>query len=520
MNKILMMSIDNLRYDCVGYQYDNRELVKNDVLKYLETPAIDAIAEKSRCFTQCISTNTYTTASHASIFTGLYPPRHGLRAFYQTKLHPDAITLAEILKENNYRTILYSDSPELFLPVGLSRGFEFVLTKSDENLFALLRDLHEEKVFLFCHLMDVHEPFLKCKYEYEKGVNDDYFSMVREMYSDNGLEVSGSGEWSFLLKRILNSRPADILFPLYVKGITKFDKGRLTYIMNSLGNLGFDGNAMKVIFSDHGEGRCLTNDANFFGHGGILYDNVIRIPFMIQHPKIPAGLDNRLVSSVDIFATVLSALNIDAPEDIDGLDIMRDDRDVCYSETWTTCMDLINIENIEQADFIKCQMALRGDSKKYVIWSKGGIEEFLDNRICSLSSDDYVEKLYRDILARKAGQEVRRQYSIALESGNATRQSLLYDFLNSVEYKSVPKFSLYDLAADPGENLPADASVLPDTYPFFNYIAEMDACAVKTGLIFGKEDDGDGLEISERNPGENDPDREAVMAQLKDLGYL
>src|SRR3990170_3243786 len=95
---IILISIDALRFDCVGYQPDKRELEKYNVLKYLETPTLDSIAEKSLCFSQCISTSTYTTSAHASIFTGLYPPKHGVRAFYATKLTKDVFTLSEILK--------------------------------------------------------------------------------------------------------------------------------------------------------------------------------------------------------------------------------------------------------------------------------------------------------------------------------------------------------------------------------------------------------------------------------------
>ncbi|NIS74048.1 MAG: sulfatase-like hydrolase/transferase, partial [Deltaproteobacteria bacterium] len=89
---------DNLRYDCIGYQPDKQDLLKYDVLKYLETPTLDHIASESICFTSCISPGTYTTSVHASVLTGLYPPRHGVRSFYTTKLHRDISSLAEILK--------------------------------------------------------------------------------------------------------------------------------------------------------------------------------------------------------------------------------------------------------------------------------------------------------------------------------------------------------------------------------------------------------------------------------------
>jgi len=113
---VILISIDNLRFDCVAYHPDKRELIKYNVLKYLETPTLNKITEKSLCFTNCFSTNTYTTSSHASIFTGLYPPRHGVRAFFLTKLNPSVKTLAEIFNEQGYETVMATDVPELFSP--------------------------------------------------------------------------------------------------------------------------------------------------------------------------------------------------------------------------------------------------------------------------------------------------------------------------------------------------------------------------------------------------------------------
>ncbi len=110
---LVVFSIDNLRYDCIGYQVDKRELEKHGVAGRLDTPNLDRLAGRSLCYTHCISTNTYTTASHASMFTGRYPPNHGVRAFYATKLH-EVGTLAEMLSSQGYRTILYTDAPELF----------------------------------------------------------------------------------------------------------------------------------------------------------------------------------------------------------------------------------------------------------------------------------------------------------------------------------------------------------------------------------------------------------------------
>jgi arylsulfatase A-like enzyme len=111
---IVLICIDTLRFDCVGYQPDKKELREYNLEGLLKTPTLDGIAEKSLCFTNCFSTNTYTTAAHASVFTGLYPPRHGVRAFYNHKMDSGVKTLAETFREHGYETAMAIDVLELF----------------------------------------------------------------------------------------------------------------------------------------------------------------------------------------------------------------------------------------------------------------------------------------------------------------------------------------------------------------------------------------------------------------------
>ena len=345
---VTLVSIDNLRFDCVGYQKDKRGLKRHDALKLLQTDTMDRIAEHSLCFSQCISTNTYTTASHASIFTGLYPPKHGVRAFFDTKLDKNAVTLAQVLSSKGYRTVCYTDAIELFSPLGLAKGFDHVLSGSDQELFKLLRSMSEEDVFLFCHFMDVHEPYLKCECEYEPGVNNDFFAVMKELYRKRGLidascENAGREKlnWRFLMENSFRHRPVEAMLPLYVKGVSKFDNGRFRYVMDNLSGLGFAKDALLTVLSDHGEGRCYNDNSRkgFFGHGGSVYENVIRVPLMISHPDIGHGMMEKMVSTVDLAPTLLSMLSIDLEKETDGLDLLACDRDKTYSELWISSKD-------------------------------------------------------------------------------------------------------------------------------------------------------------------------------------
>ena len=500
---VLFFSVDNLRYDCVGFQPNKRELHNFDVVRHLATPTTDRIAEKSLCFTQCISTNTYTTASHASIFTGLYPPRHGVRAFYNTVMSARVPTVAEVLRGNGYRTVMYTDSGELFVPLGLSRGFEFVVTRygltgNDDRLFRLLHDLRGQKIFLFVHVMDVHEPFLHTMSEDLPDANGDFFFEVSRLYAEHDYArfYDPSKEyhelWNNLFTNPLKERPVELLLPLYVKGVTKFERGRLPYLLENFGKTGFLENALTVFFSDHGEGRCSHEDKRYFNHGEFVYENVLRIPLMVGHPDLQAGTDHRLVSSVDIVPTVLALLNLPAPSGIDGMNILSGGRSFCYAEQW---MNSGVLEHTDEGDFrvieapevVLRQKALRFVGKKVVFNNKGVSARTLSSG--GMTDSDFVKHLYREFLGRIENPEGQSHYVAAL-SGGARRAGVLRSFLDSPEFLNVSPAAVYDLGEDPDEDTPLPLNPLSQDFAeAFKFIADLEERAVSTARFFDLPDE-------------------------------
>jgi arylsulfatase A-like enzyme len=90
----------------------------------LETPTLTGLAEQGALFERAFATTPVTLPSHASIFTGLYPPAHGVR-LNGLHLLPDGLpTLAELLAEAGFRTAGFVSSAVLDRRFGLARGFE------------------------------------------------------------------------------------------------------------------------------------------------------------------------------------------------------------------------------------------------------------------------------------------------------------------------------------------------------------------------------------------------------------
>lgn len=462
---IILISIDNLRYDCIGYQPDKRELVKYDVLKFLETPTLDRLAEKSICFTQAISTNTYTTASHASILTGLYPPRHGVRTFFNSQLKREAITLAEVFREHGFNTILATDTEHLFKPMDLDRGFTHLFMRDDNGLLSFLDQIKEEPIFLFVHFFDIHAPFLFSEYEAFKGCNDDYYEMMERLYKELKLGAVPSMEnpyetWNRMWTKVHPS--IDFLLPLYAKGITKFDQGRFRRFINDLERLGLLKNSLVFIFSDHGEGKVISEDPSFFAHAGELFDNVIRVPFMVSHPELEHSIRDHQITTVDLFPTLIELMLQDELKNefrTDGKSLTpsllhQDEPDplsLAYCETWRgkSLFEAVSDE------YLLWQRCIRVGHKKFLLYGKP--EDCLDGALFDSDPLDFVKTLRRNLL--NVFDEPGRFPTLAglLYERELSKEEVFYEFLR--EYIThAKKFGLYDLNDDPFEEHPIDLS--------------------------------------------------------------
>ncbi len=466
MKNIILISIDNLRFDCVGYQPDRKELVKYDVLKHLETPTLDRIAEKSLCFTQCISTNSYTTAAHASILTGLYPPGHGVRGFYEKRLSHDVFTLAEVLKVHGYETAMMTDTSMLFRPLEMNRGFDHFFHIDERGLLKFLGERRDKKLFVFAHFYDVHDPFLLSKNPEYKS--EEYLSVLSELSKKFRVDLKISGGenvkqchrlWRRLVDRI-GYKGHETFFPLYVRGVTRFDQGRFHNFMRGIETLGLLEDSLLVVVSDHGEGKSLPENPDDFTHGGRLYDSVIRVPLMICNEDFEHRLIHDNVSIVDIFPTVVNlALGQEAadllPYHLHGLCLgptQGDGERFVYSENWSRDASGVPVPDLYPSYYLD-QRSLRSSAVKFLIH---GEPECLEKPEIAAGKSDgiFIQTLYRGLLGRFEGFWEYLGSLRDLRSGKITRERLLDEILHSLEYRSRERYSMFDLREDPFEEHP------------------------------------------------------------------
>jgi phosphoadenosine phosphosulfate reductase len=514
-SKVLLVSLDNVRYDCVSYAKEKPHLKQFYAQSLVDTPTIDEIASGSSVFTDCFSTSSYTTSAHASLFTGLLQPKHGLRPFFYKKINPGCITLAEIYKKAGYKTVLYSDVIELFQPLGLTKGFDYVYAGDINELFKQLSAFgKDEKVFCFTHLFDAHEPYIYSQNYNENGYNDDYYAFMNKMSFLYKIPVVSNDPftlWNNFSGKV--NYGIQTMLPPYIYGINKFDKGRFRLIYNTLKGLGyFNEENIYSLFADHGEGRITLFDPPVFGHMGELFDEVIRIPLMLHAPQLENKTCDNLASIVDLFPTLVSLSGLDAGGgnsdgalDLDGISLFAEkEREYCYSEFCTQNMynEIMqfnstvydrskNGASLKDRYFLS-QRSIRTKDKKYMFIpdniSQSEGKKIVEN--VNLSDEDFIVEMFNMIMRKRISKSEYLYLLNTLKSKQATRANIYQSMLTS-EICNRPKNFHFDLLSDPLEETPVILNAaLTDSVKYIEILNKIESAAVLSENLF--DDNGDG----------------------------
>lgn len=517
---VIIISIDNLRFDCVGYQPDKTYLLRDNVHSFLHTPVLDELGAQSVVFTQAISVAPYTTASHAAVLTGAYPPRHGVRAFFGNSMSTRVTSLSEILTQAGFQTILYTDTPFLFETVASHRGFKQVLPPDDNELFHKLKEMKNDRVFLFAHLFDLHGPFC---YSDASPENEAYFEMMSSQYRMFGLDQSGISHnpydlWNYLWRQALPLKgyaPYDrrFLFRLYLEGISKFDQGRFQKFLDGLNGVGLLQDALLVVLSDHGEGKSFHNEPLLFSHAGELFDEVIRVVLLMYcNGVLKPGRVDEQVSLVDVFPTIVNILqlngtHVESSPGIDGVDLLsttsvsaehKQPRWV-YSESW---LGDDRYNPAASSTFSLYQRAVRSPQQKLVLF--GAPEDLVNLNILDLPDEKFVGTLSRCVPLRD--DPSKNKYIEQLRTGSRSKQSLLTEFMERQRESYGGWLLAYDLVADPCENDPQPVGLdYRDAWQHFSRLIP----------VFT-----DPADSSTVRPVIQASDDETVWRRLRDLGYV
>ncbi len=287
------------------------------------SPFIDRFAEENFLFEEAYTSIPVTLPAHASMLTGLYPQQHGaLRN--SCRIDDGTVTLAEILREQGYRTGAVVGTAVLESGTNIERGFDVYLENwgisdrvpppeanlpwefkglaEDGNRMALdwLAREPGKPYFLMINYYDVHAPYVEIE-----GFKDmfDPYSAEMEEYLRASYEQVPYPKWKWETITFVD------------RSIAYLDS-ELEKFFSRLEEMGLLENTIVILTADHGNG--LFQHQDYGHHGKLLYEGHIRIPLIVSLPEGGRGRVRGLVETVDFAPTILELLGLSGLKRPDG----------------------------------------------------------------------------------------------------------------------------------------------------------------------------------------------------------
>ena len=245
-----MLTLDTTRADRLGaYGYD-----------LAETPNLDALAAEGMVFLQAQSPVPVTLPTHSTMFTGTYPPSHGVRYNGMYRLQDSSVTAAELLRDSGWSTAGVPASYPLATRTGIGQGFQIYddmfekptepgkrhdLTAErsageiTEIAVELLEQNQRVRFFLWLHYWDAHHPYVP----------------------------------PFPFSSTHRDRPYD--------GEIAYMDREIGKVFDRLKELGLWDSTLVVVVGDHGEGLY---DHNEKMHANLVYQSTMRVPLIVKPP--------------------------------------------------------------------------------------------------------------------------------------------------------------------------------------------------------------------------------------------
>jgi arylsulfatase A-like enzyme/cytochrome c-type biogenesis protein CcmH/NrfG len=278
-----LITIDTLRADALGI-YGRRQA---------RTPWIDQLATAGVRFDRARAQTVVTLPSHANILAGRYPFDHGVRDNAGFRFPESIPTLATILKARGFRTGAFVSAFPLDSRFGLDRGFDvyddgfggagtqraFLVQEraGRETVARAVQWLDAQKdapVLCWVHVYEPHFPY---------APPEPLATQFRGSLYDGEVAAADLALRPLIEPALDSARRSDTLV---------------------------------VLTSDHGEALGEHGEAT---HGIFGYEATLRVPLVVYQPnRWRPAIVSTPVAHVDIMPTILDALALPVPADIDG----------------------------------------------------------------------------------------------------------------------------------------------------------------------------------------------------------
>jgi len=335
-----------------------------DVLSTTPTvmPTVSELGAAGTTYRNAFATAPWTLPSHASLFTGAYPSKHGAHGD-NTYLAEEYRTLAESFSDAGYETLGVSNNTWITEEFGFGRGFDtfwkgWQYYQSETDLGAIAHELgwRAKARAALDHLFDgnplinaanlCYSQFLQPRTDSgarrttdrieswltgSRG-SDPFFLFVNYLephiryrpprpHAERFLPADASYEEALAVRQDpcahnvgeyeLSERDRTLLRALY--------RGELSYVDDAVSRLretlqatGEWEDTILVVLGDHGEN---IGDHGFLGHQYNLYDSLLHVPLIVHGGGFneSSGSNDELVQLVDLVPTLLDETGLEMP---------------------------------------------------------------------------------------------------------------------------------------------------------------------------------------------------------------
>jgi arylsulfatase A-like enzyme len=251
------------------------------------------LKDNSIYFSNMYTASPYTFAAVHAIFSGMYPSRNGVNAYYNMfKFKKDSITtLPQLLQKSGYYTCCDIISESVMPRQGIDEWnlFDEATIDFKQRHKKLLEKLSKKKkFFVFLHYTETHKHLVReivSKYKQEDN-DDEFFQSQNEN----------------------NQR-----FNSYLPSCDEY----VSTILDTLKESGIYDNTIVIFFTDHGTSIGEKKGEKFYGV--YTYDYTIGVFSILHIPGIEAKTVNEQCRTLDLFPTIAELAEIPLGKDFDEL---------------------------------------------------------------------------------------------------------------------------------------------------------------------------------------------------------
>ncbi|UCH85295.1 MAG: sulfatase [Candidatus Latescibacterota bacterium] len=295
------------------------------------TPHLDRFAKECAVYDNAYAVAPWTIPNHAAMFTGMYTCQHGAR-LGAPELRGVVTTLAELLYEDGYETIAYSNNPVIAGTRGYAQGFEAYNQPWERTFGRLFRALphlsgrpedagahvtgkltekwvkHRDTsrpFFLFINYLEAHSRYWPPQeYRFAFVPDDTPLTDANTQYDFVGLACGTVKKTDGEQQNAMGFYDGEILYLDHC----------VNELMGCLRETGALDNTVVIITSDHGEE---FGEHDLVGHEFGLYNTLLKVPLIIRYPKLLSpGRYGDHTQLIDLFTTILAGTR--SPYDTSG----------------------------------------------------------------------------------------------------------------------------------------------------------------------------------------------------------